>query len=38
MDFDVALDERNDPSVGSGIVEVDQILDQGLVEEEPVID
>lgn len=35
--LNVALDEGNDPSVGSGIVEVDQFLDQGLVEEEPVV-
>ncbi len=37
MNLDVALNEGNDPSVGSGVVEVDQFLDEGLVEEEPVV-
>ncbi len=38
MNLDVALNEGNDPGVGPCVVEVYQFLDEGLVEEEPVVD
>ena len=38
MNLDVALNEGYDPGVGPGVVEVDQFLDEGLVEEEPIVD
>ena len=36
--LDKPLDERGDPGVSSGVPHVDKLLDQGLVEEEPVVD
>ena len=38
LNLDIALNEGNDPGVGPGVVEVDQLLDEGLVEEESIVD
>jgi hypothetical protein len=38
LNFDVTLNEGNDPGVCPSVVEVDQLLDERLVEEEPVVD
>ena len=38
MNLNVTLNKGNNPSVSSGVVEVNQVLNESLVKEEPVID